>query len=291
MNMLSREAAPVFNAGLSALAATAAAFFVYAMPGNLFAGLVEATGVSSLISAARPPLGLTARLGAMAVAGAVIFLLVWAVLRRIDGAAVAAEDEVEPDVAAILPRLRRADAHPDAPARRPLLARQDLGEPAEAPLPAKPAEQLEAPQEAESCETIPSFFATDEDLPDQEPVPAAQEPHAEPTSATEAAPEDAAPAQHLTEPRAEEAPARAPGDEAVLPDRDALMARLPLPEDRGESVSGLFQRLDAGLANLEWPLPPGGQEAQEEQSEPKDHVGDQLRNALDDLRKMAGRAS
>ena len=69
------------------------------------------------------------------------------------------------------------------------------------------------------------------------------------------------------------------------------MARLPLPEDRGDSVAVLFQRLDAGLANLEWPLRPGGQQAQEVPAEPQDPVSDQLRNALDDLRKMAGRAS
>lgn len=287
MNMLGREAAPVFNAGLGALAAAAAAFFLYAMPGDLFAALVEATGLPSLISAARPPLGLTARLCAMVVAGAVMFLLVWAVLRRIDAFGTMGGEPVEEAAAAVLPRLRRADAHPDAPARRPLLAREDLGEPIDAPLPVETPEQPDAPDEAEPVETIPAFLSDEAGAPDEEPVPAALETDAEPTITEDPAPEPAANVRPVSGEPAE----REPVDGAPPAEREALMARLRLPEDRGESVAVLFRRLDAGFANLEWPLPPGGQQAQEVPAEPQDPVSDQLRNALDDLRKMAGRAS
>lgn len=281
MNMLSREAAPVFNAGLGALAAAAAAFFLYAMPASLFAALVEATGLSSLISAAKPPFGLTARLGAMGLAGAVMFLLVWTMLRRIDRSGSVGEDLVEVEAAALLPRLRRADAHPDAPARRPLLAREDLGEPLDAPLPAEAPEMPDVPDEAESVETIPAFLSPEAEVPDEAPVPIAPEAGLEPATLTDKTAESAENVLHVPRDPAECAPA----------ETDDLMARLPLPEDRGESVAALFRRLDAGLADLEWPLRPGGQEAGEVRAEPQDAVNDQLRNALDDLRKMAGRGS
>lgn len=287
MNMLGKGAAPVFNAGLGALAAAAAAFFLYAMPGDLFAALVEATGLPSLISAAKPPLGLTARLCAMVAAGAVMFLLVWAVLRRIDAFGTIGGEPVEEEAAAVLPRLRRADAHPDAPARRPLLAREDLGEPIDAPLPVETPEQPDLPEEWEPIEAIPEFLSLDAEFPDEAAEPAAQKASPEPVAEADAA----ADFLEQVRPVSGDPTEREPVDEAAPAEREALMARLPLPEDRGESVAVLFRRLDAGLANLEWPLRPGGQQAQEVPAEPQDPVSDQLRNALDDLRKMAGRAS
>jgi hypothetical protein len=107
-------------------------FFAFAMPADLFERLVGITGLASLVPAAQPPLGDTARLGFVAVAAIAAFGLVWLLLRQL-GKAPAAPKALAPDIKAEVlsepPRLRRADAHPDAPSRHPLRASSDFGIP------------------------------------------------------------------------------------------------------------------------------------------------------------------
>ena len=112
---------------VAALAGVSVAFVAFAVPTDLLDGLVNATGMSSLISAATPPLGLTARL-VIGVGGAVIaFAAAFVLLRWLDRFASrvpARAKEVED-----APRLRKRDLHPDAPHRWPISAAEELGEP------------------------------------------------------------------------------------------------------------------------------------------------------------------
>jgi len=294
-----------FNLAISALLAGSVGFALFAMPQPLFEAIVEAFGLSNLISAAEPPLGGTARLAAVALGAALSFATAWMVLRLFDRPAHAELSEVEWDAP---PRLRRADAHPDAPARRPLLAEQELGEPQDypSPLQAKPLPvQTEDAQGGVGTDTLvniepawpPQAFHTAPEAP-EEPVVADGPPPLvdDADDALELGPELAVDEESGAEPLAEAAeeasPQPAPVETPVWPlhqpeadaSNEALMARLALPEDRGGSISSLMQRLDTGLAKVEWPLSKNA----EVPARPKDEVADELRSALDDLQRMAG---
>ena len=164
-----KRASSLLDFGLAALAAGSAAFVVFAMPDRHFASIVEASGLPQILAAAQPPLGQTARLAAIAAAGAATFLLVWLVLRALAPKKRAPKRRAAPVEIDFTPKIRRADAHPDAPARRPIFAGLDLGEPEEtydvAFTPLEIEEELEivaAPQEepiAAAPETIPAMAA------------------------------------------------------------------------------------------------------------------------------------
>ena len=115
---------------VAALSGLAIVFVAFARPGGLLADAVGASGLPSVLPAAAPPLGLTAR-AAIGVAGAIAtFALVFALLRLLDRTGLDAprrKRDAEP--VDENPRLRRRDLHPDAPARRPISATRDLGEP------------------------------------------------------------------------------------------------------------------------------------------------------------------
>jgi hypothetical protein len=115
---------------MAGFAAGAAAFIIYAMPQAHFDQAVSLSGLPMVLSAAQPPLGMTARFAAMAAAGIGSFLLVWLVLRALSKPAPKPKLRSGPVPIEIAPpKLRRADAHPDAPSRRPILAGVDLGRP------------------------------------------------------------------------------------------------------------------------------------------------------------------
>ncbi len=90
-----------------------------ALPTAMIEDAVLAARLDTLISAAAPPLGLTARLLialAMSGVGAVIGLIVATVFSRLRKG-----ERRAPEI-----RVRARDAHPDAPARRPLSATTEL---------------------------------------------------------------------------------------------------------------------------------------------------------------------
>ena len=125
-----------FNGAVAVVAATAVAFAAFAMPDYQFTQLINFSGLPSILPAAAPPLGVTARLGVMAIGALVAFLAVWLLLRTFDPPAVHeyCEDDGHDDFFDgdwDPQRVRRADTHPDAPTRRPIFAAQDLGEPFE----------------------------------------------------------------------------------------------------------------------------------------------------------------
>lgn len=121
-----RFAVPLAPAMAILLAALGGLMFLL-MPTAVLEDLVVDSGIASLVTAAQPPLGITAHfaiafLVALAVGGVCwfgLFLLIGT--RTVTIGRNAREDGV--------PILRRADAHPDAPPRRPVFANRDLGTP------------------------------------------------------------------------------------------------------------------------------------------------------------------
>ena len=115
---------------VAALAGLAIAFLAFAIPANLLAEIVSASGLPSIVAAAEPPLGFKARIGLGAAGAVIVFALTFLVLRwleRFGRRRVEEKEELELEIEA--PRLRRRDIHPDAPSRPPLLAVHELGEP------------------------------------------------------------------------------------------------------------------------------------------------------------------
>ena len=158
---------------MAAFAGTAAGFVIFAMPSAQFDQAVELSGLPLVISAAQPPLGMTARLAAVAAAALGTWTLVWLVLRALGKKPPEPKLRKRPvQIEVELPRIRRADAHPDAPARRPILAGLELGIPLD-----------EAVEQAEPEEIEPQQEVADEEW--FEPAP--EEPEAVAEEAEEAA--------------------------------------------------------------------------------------------------------
>ncbi|SCW56378.1 hypothetical protein SAMN02927924_01385 [Sphingobium faniae] len=135
---------------LAALGGGGAALAMLSMPVGLVETLIASTGVSEILPAAAPPLGMTARLG-LALFAALMAIGIIGVMRR-EGRLLALEHEGRSDgvrgagkmgfalsrLTAFArrrerssdrfgePVLRRADAHPDAPARAPIFASRDF---------------------------------------------------------------------------------------------------------------------------------------------------------------------
>lgn len=103
-----------------AVAALAVVLLFVALPATVLEDWVWRSGLPSLIGAAEPPLGTTARAVLALAGGALAGAVTWSALFLLFGPGgllaprAASSDGV--------PVLRRADAHPDAPARRPLSA-------------------------------------------------------------------------------------------------------------------------------------------------------------------------
>ncbi len=103
-----------------AVAALAVVLLFVVLPATVLEDWVWRSGLPSLIGAAEPPLGTTARAVLALAGGALAGAVTWSALFLLFGPGgllaprAASSDGV--------PVLRRADAHPDAPARRPLSA-------------------------------------------------------------------------------------------------------------------------------------------------------------------------
>lgn len=256
------------------------------MPTDLFASLIDGAGLPLILSAAQPPLGSTARLAVMAGGAAVSFISVWLLLNGLDGVG-RRRTEIVPEPEWLAPRVRRADAHPDAPLRRPIFAGSDLGEPGEdnlvpdsswldmaATVPGHRAEDIGMPTPSSSAQADaavdePSAIEAADEIERSETPAPAQDKDADDQA-------DGAMLELRHDQMADEGE-----DQAIS--TEALMARLPLPDGRGESVSNLIERLDAGLAGCEWPL------AAASPGTPPEPADNRLQAALDELQRMAGR--
>lgn len=268
MRRIDRNALDLPVAGLVALAI---AFLAFVVPGDLLAELIGATGLPSVLSAAAPPLGLTARAAIGLIGAAIGFGLVFYLLRLLDRSMLAAArprpfaPEVEVEEA---PKPRRRDAHPDAPAPRPLSAWRELGEPAP---PQRPTVIAPEPEPAPPQQPTP-VSAAPEPAPPPRTKPATPDWMADPDSEARAAAE--APA-----PRARPAPKRQP--------RPAPVAETPAPAEPAESLAELMARLEAGIARRrDRPAAP--------QVQPQvfpEAPDDRLQSAIDNLQRLAARQS
>jgi hypothetical protein len=269
-----RRNGTALDIAVAALAAASVAFVTFAMPEDIFSGLVTASRLPDFVAAAQPPLGQTARLAAMAAASLITFGLVYSLLRALDSlpsagrrpAPALSEDEA--------PRLRRADAHPDAPSRRPLLARHELGEPEEVQEEA-PREKPEEPRGEIEPQPLPAFL-----VPEEVPVPAAEhDPAAEP----------------YREPEPELEPEPFELTEEAPQSLDILSARLPRAgQGEGEeSVSKLMRRLEGGLSRRRQPAAVAAPSESQPEAEPEveapvpDRVGHRLRSAISELQRVS----
>ncbi|MBN8813845.1 MAG: hypothetical protein J0J06_00175 [Sphingomonas sp.] len=161
-------------AGVVVAGLVAIAFLI--MPIAVIENMAVDSGIASILTAAAPPLGLTARLAVAFFAALVAGGLTWFGLFLILGARSMLLRRGES--ADGVPVLRRADAHPDAPPRRPVFANSDLGTPF---LDVK-ADPIEVAAEFEivSARTVPADLDTpiaeywtpsDAPLPDADPEP------------------------------------------------------------------------------------------------------------------------
>lgn len=120
---------------VGAVVGTCAAMVLAAVPIGVFEDVALDSGIASIVSAAAPPLGFTARLLVVLLGGGGLGVISWFATFLILGTRNAAFTgagvmfERTDDAEEAAPVLRRADAHPDAPARRPLRAERDLGTP------------------------------------------------------------------------------------------------------------------------------------------------------------------
>lgn len=160
---------------VAGFAAAAVAFLAFAMPGDLLTELVGASGLPSILPAAEPPLGYKARIGVGIIGAAVVFVLVFMLLRFLDRTGYdAAERKAAPEPEA--PRARRRDFHPDAPAPRPICATREFGEPAPPVTPPTPLwlDAAEPEPEAEAVQEPvpePAAEAVPEPVPEPAPPP------------------------------------------------------------------------------------------------------------------------
>ncbi|MFN3944720.1 MAG: hypothetical protein ACK4K7_07310 [Allosphingosinicella sp.] len=241
---------------VAALAAGAAGFIAYIMPDWRLEQFALVSGLASVLSAAQPPLGNTARLAVMVAAAGGAFVAAFLLLRLADRIG------RKPRRAAILPeaaeeapiRRRRFDLHPDAPPRPPVCAARDLGEP-----------ETAAPETDAAPEPAKPFW-----LPDDFPPVEAEE-----ADRWEAEREPEAPLElHHPAPEPMPAPAHA-----------AAPMSAPAPE-QPESIAELMARLERGLERKPAPAaapaePPAPQVFPE--------ADERLQSAIDRLQRMASR--
>ena len=218
---------------VAGLAALAAAFAAFAVPQDLLSRAVVATGLPSILSAAQPPLGLTARVAIAVGAALVVFGIVFLLLRLLDRSGMSAVAREQDEAEMLAPRVRRRDGHPDAPAPRPISAARDLGEPAPPQAPAAAAVPLWLDEAAPVG--AGAFTPEPESEPEPEPAP---EPRPEPVCAPE-------PILEL-EPEPEPEPL-SELEPALIAVPTPGPAPAPRPEGR-TSIAELIERLEQGLA-------------------------------------------
>jgi len=256
---------------VAALSGLAVVFVAFAMPGGLLADAVGASGLPSVLPAAAPPLGLTAR-AAIGVAGALAtFLVVFGLLRLLDRTGL--DSPRRKPVAELddeSPRLRRRDVHPDAPVRRPISATRDLGEPQ------RRGGRTEAPTALWLAEADPvEAMAFEEPAPEAEYFEAEPDPAVgpEPEPIAEAAPEAEPEQEYFAEPPLDPTPEPAAAPASSLPE--------------------LMERLERGLARRQSPpapapAAPAPSAAPQVFPEARD---DRLQSAIDSLQRLAARTN
>ena len=249
---------------VAAAGATLIALSFLVMPGTLLERLVLASGFPSILAAAEPPLGLTARTAlALLGGGSAAGFLWYATYLAVGMRTVTIGASATVDAAAV----RRGDAHPDAPPRAPLLANRDLGTPfLDVRAPANPAPAAEI-----SFDPVERSLPLDLDRPLAEfdprallaqplPAPPPVAPLPRPASALKAEAQAAAPssvvnkAPAVAEPRVPEPAREAPSlrcDPIMVPTANLMRDRAdpPATAPRETTIHDLLARLEKGVAN------------------------------------------
>ncbi|HEU4959940.1 MAG TPA: hypothetical protein VFT56_05990 [Sphingomonas sp.] len=117
--------APTLGGAFGLLVALAVAV----MPASLLDSAVTASSIPSVLAAAEPPLGATARVLLLLIGGGGVALFAGVALWLVFGNRTIALGRGERAGQGELPVLRRADSHPDAPPRAPVRAHRDFGAP------------------------------------------------------------------------------------------------------------------------------------------------------------------
>lgn len=292
---------------VAGLAALAAAFAAFAVPQDLLSRAVVATGLPSILSAAQPPLGLTARVVIAVGAAAITFGFVFLLLRLLDRSGLSSAPQTEDEEDVLAPRVRRRDVHPDAPSRRPISAVRDFGEPAPpeghravpiwldeaepvaALVEPEPVAGLVEPEPEPEPEYVPEPVA--EVLPEPAPVFTPEpEPDYAPEPVAEMLPE---PAPIFTpEPEPEVAVEPEP---TVMAEPEPEVAPEPRPDPQAEmptSIAALMERLEQGLAKRRMPATPALPATPPQVfPEAQDAPDDRLQSAIASLQRLAARSS
>jgi hypothetical protein len=241
-----------------ACAAVGTALVVLSMPVGTIELAVTSVGLSEILPAAAPPLGLTARLVVAGFAGVMATGVALAIGRQ--GATAKGEETMgfalskltaigrkrkrAADPLGEMPVIRKADAHPDATVRRPIFANTDFGGTgmfADVPAPAELDDAIETIDAAEAEAAGLAMPRTPEPLDDESlamtvPTPSAAAPEVE--AITGFAPL-AAP---VPPPGVEE-------DDPLPAPRIAQPAPTPMPASLGGlSIAELAERFERGLA-------------------------------------------
>ena len=273
--------------GMAAFAGTAAGFVMFAMPEAQFYRIVELSGLPLLVTAAQPPLGMTARAAAIVAAAAGTWTFVWLLLRALSKPAPKASPRPKPlEVEMPVPRLRRADSHPDAPARAPIFAELELGTPLDQA--AAPAWEAAGDDEPDGqLDHLPPredhWGADDSDFGSQ---PTTSYPHSYPESIAHAQAEDAADDADFSD----FMDLDASSDETALSSRTepAPQSVAAAAQDQA-SIAHLMQRLELGLLRRER----SGWSALAEEAGPAiaspPALDERLRSAITDLQRLAAR--
>jgi hypothetical protein len=270
-----RFAVPLAPAIAIVLAALGGLMFLL-MPSAVLEDLVVDSGIASLVTAAQPPLGMTAHFTIAFLVALVVGSISWFGLFLLIGTrAVAIGGNAREDG---VPILRRADAHPDAPPRRPVFANRDLGTPflevtAESSLPMSVADAVAyAPPVVEERD-IPADLDTplatyrsplDPPLPAPDPLPLgridepvaapspirAEAPAPEPIIAVDPRPARIDPISPAIVPPAEDPAPRFASHERIETFELTPMVRssetsVPLPS---ATIHDLLDRLERGVA-------------------------------------------
>lgn len=284
---------PVAPAAAGVIGLATAAMFAL-VPTALLGAMVADSGIPSIVAAAEPPLGTTARAVLILSCGGGAALVAWFALFLLFGTrSIVLQRAGDAEEGEEAPVLRRADAHPDAPARRPLFANSELGTPfldvrarpvhvsadtaPVAPAPAPPP--VEQPLPIDLDQPLAAFDpAAVPDAPlDWFPPPARLTPPSPLRQRRLAyAPSERIEALDLT-PMALPTPAP-----PVIPEiaRVAPPTREPRPAS-SDSIHALLDRLERGVARLEPATEPSVEPAVEPIGEPR------LEDTLSTLRRMA----
>jgi len=264
-----RQADFVLAGSMGMILGLALAFFVFAMPRDVFEGIVSASGLPSMLAAAEPPLGQTARMIMAALAGGLSAILVSVLFLCIDWPAEKKQRPPRPAFSAA--ELGSLFDEPEAVHPMPLRSAMAIldEEPITEKLEAIPVLELEEivdfepeqpkAEEASSVTDEPIFldfsaFRSKADTENKPPVIANGL-----SSAELAKPEPVKPA---VKPMPIPAPNTIPAE---------------------ESIETLMQRLEAGLERRE-------QDGKAEAQAPTPSLSASgLRSTLDELRKMAVR--